>query len=506
MFDFSAIRSSLRAGVVIGCMAACMDLAVSDGTPPGIWTHEDEWEPSVDIGVLSSARVEPLCVRHGVDTFALSLGLVDPANVVEVRVHVYLFTQNGVPTNPILLFDDGLDDDAVAGDGIFTASALEFASAPDPVGKTGLRFWDIDLVFADMTVQTVNEDLALTILYIQPSIPLPQVDTLAPDVVASPHVVSISSPLSGSFPSNSVSVTTIANRYYDFFPDDRDFLLVARMFNTGGAPAASFGVVNNDVQGIGLSVFDSSAAYGSAGVLQGVMNIYWGNGTSILMNHELLHRWAAYLDFSLDLAASGSHWETIERPSSGFGGPPPYAGFHHHLKRAAQQWRGWYDDNVSDYDYSDLELYLMGLIGYDDLASPIPTLIDSTWDRYETLQGITYSYYFAAGMRDVPKSEIVGVEGSRVPDVSSAQTSFQSGLVVVYDRVLTAVELAYWEYALSEYKQPSSTIHEWTFQQATGDRAQLDTYMPLLAGATPDGGPVPGAPLIVTSAANPDDV
>jgi hypothetical protein len=69
---------------------------------------------------------------------------------------------------------------------------------------------------------------------------------------------------------------------------------------------------------------------------------------------------------------------------------------------------------------------------------------------------------------------------------------------VVYDRPLTAVEMAYYELAMSEWEKASSTVLEATFVQATGGKATMATSIPFPSGEVPDGGA--GAPLRVDRA------
>ncbi len=489
---------------------ACATLAIGADSPPGIWVDEAAPVDRVPSTLLSSARIEPLAVRHGLEDFVLTIGLIDPTNVDRLQVHIGTFTQNGIPVNPVLLFDNGLDGDVTAGDGLFTASNLALANAPSTVGSALIRFVNVDIVFNDTSVQSSTEDLALTALYVQPSVSIPQIEELAPDVAASPHVVSISMPLQGSFPDHFVSTTALTQRYYDFFPDDRDFLFIGRMFNTGGGAAGSFGTVRNDVQGIGISLFDSSSVYGSSGVLQGLMNIYWGNANWALMNHELLHRWAAHLDPSLNMSSVSSlnpgHWGAIEQDSTGFAGPPPYGGAFDHLEFVSGvEYRGWHDNDVIELQFSNLELYLMGLIDFSQLSSPIWTLVNPMWDRYET-GAIRYSHYFADNLRPVTSAELIAAEGPRLPDATLSQKAFRSGTIVVYDRLLTPTELAFWEYSISEYEKPLSTFHDLTWQQAAGDLATLETYVPLVAGAVPDGSTVPGQPLRIGKTVIPNTI
>jgi hypothetical protein len=444
--------------------------------PTVVWADEKEVLIKAS-AYLTSARVDPLCIRAGIDTFRLMIGVIDPA-VTHVKMDTKnLLTYLGSPVSLIELYDDGTHGDQVAGDNIFTLDQISLTSMPSTVGKTIFRYTDVTLVYPDTHEATYNEDLALTLRYIDTTVPLPVVTAVAVDIQKTDYAVAIVQTLGGSFPGHTVNAISVCNRYYDFFPDDRDFLLLAKPFNTAGFPAASFGTIRNDVEGIGLSLYDSSDFYGSSGILQGLMYIYFGNVWGTTLTHEFLHRWAVFLDTSLDLGQS--HWGAVQRSSTGFGGPEGYSGVFDHIEHySGNIYRCWLDNNQNELNYNDLELYLMGLVGLADVASPIRTLVNPVWQQYLYEEGIRYSIYTADGIRDVSTAEIVAAEGVRSPDYLSSQNNFSSSLIVVYDRPLSDVELAYYDYPMREYEMASSSFHAVTFEEATGGLAAMSTLVP----------------------------
>lgn len=476
--------------LLVGAFGALLAAA-----PPGIWIDEDEAPPSASpllAPAVTSARIDPLCIRAGIDTYRLMIGVAD-GSVVSMSMQTSQLTYNGVPASSIPLFDDGTHGDQVAGDRVFTTDGISLASMTRTFGQAVLRGTSLTFVHSDSSQETASPDLALTFHYVASSVPLPTVLSPTPDVRRTGHAVGIVRSLQGSFPAHTVNLQQLAQRYYAVFPDDRDFLLLSFPFNTAGAPGASFGLIRNPVQGIGLSLFDDSPAYGSSGVLQGIVKLYWANMNSGTLNHEILHRWAAYLGPSLNLSApSGSfnyrHWGAIERDSTGFSRPTAYCGAFDHLEQVSgSTYRGWLDGNLNEVGYNDLELYLMGLVGVSEVASPVGALVQPQWTGDETLGDIRYSNYTATGLRGVPTSEIVAVHGPRSPDSLGSQKVFKAALIVAYDRPLTAVELAYYDLAMQEYEKETSTVLELTFRAATGGRGSLSTSIPFPAGAVPAG-------------------
>lgn len=424
---------------------------------------------------LTSARVEPLCIRIGVDYFRLMIAVADPQIISVSLATQGRFLHQDSPVASLELFDDGTHGDTLAGDGVFTLNELSLAQASGVIGNSIIRFINMTFRYADTHEEFSNEDLGLTLHYLSPSVPIAPLSTLAADVRATRYVANIVQPLQGSFPSHSVDNKAVSRRYYDFFPDDRDFLMIAKPFNTTGS-AASFGTVRNAIQGIGLEFLDLSADYGSAGVLEGIVNINFGNVWPGTLTHELLHRWVAFLDPSLDMTRPGHHWGAIGAGHSGFGGPGPYAGSYDIIEHVSgNTYRGRVEGTGR---FSPLELYLMGLIGMVDVPTPITALVNPVFQEY---QG-AYSIYTADGLRHVSTDEIVAVEGERVPDHTQSPKLFRTALVVVYDRPLTDIELAYYDYAMREYEKLAGSPLGLTFADATGFRAAISTALPCVDG------------------------
>ena len=461
----------LAAAIVFALFSA----AVTRGGENVVFMDEPPVCASATSSPVISARVEPLCVQAGLDTCSISVGVDDP-NITGVGFLLGTpFTYAGVPAGWIDLYDDGTHGDQAAADLVFTLDQISVENMSGTIGKRVIRSKDITLTYVGGTQDVVNVDLGLTFHWISPTLELPPVWQLANFVIQTPYAVSIQTPYQGTFPDLTFSRTDVAQTYYSLFPDDRDFLFICMPLHCPDH-AASFGVVRNDIQGIGHSIFDFSGDYGSSGVLHGLMNIYWSNvEAGMLLNHELLHRWAVALDPSLDLGVG--HWSVVEGASTGFGGPKSYAGVYMFFEhRVGDLYRCWNDESFH-YRYNAFELYLMGLMPMNGVPSPMKTLISPTWLWDGNDAGQKYSEFSASGIREVSMADIVAVEGPRSPDVSVSQKHFKSALIVAYDRLLTPVELAYYDYAMREYEKPESAFHGLTFEDCTGGLATLETRL-----------------------------
>jgi len=181
----------------------------------------------------------------------------------------------------------------------------------------------------------------------------------------------------------------LINNFYENNEDIFDFIVVFTNFKTpeetDSNEIAHFSPVTNVTEGIGRNILKAGQMYGSGGKLKGVImmgniNKYETETTNGLnksleyVMHEFLHQWAAYIPFqdadgnlNYDLLRSPdkSHWNY-------------YAGF-----VSPEGGSGWIDNHNGTFTnalvgmsqqqirtYSQLDLYLMGLIPYQ-LMDPI---------------------------------------------------------------------------------------------------------------------------------------
>lgn len=126
-----------------------------------------------------------------------------------------------------------------------------------------------------------------------------------------------------------VDETALFERFYSHYADDFFQLVFFTNFNQTMAGFANELNIKNDVTGIGLNIFDSSASYGSSSVLESRCNMsnidVWaspdpaarvfgkGNNFLTIMGQEAGHRWGAFVTYgpshsNLILGRSDAHW------------------------------------------------------------------------------------------------------------------------------------------------------------------------------------------------------
>jgi uncharacterized repeat protein (TIGR01451 family) len=275
-------------------------------------------------------------------------------------------------------------------------------------------------------------------------------------------------------PSFDFDINTVTRRYYSLFPDDRDFLVIEDTFQRPTYNLAGYFIsASNKDKGFGVGLFDNSSQYGSAGKLQGYVRTLSSLNAGLL-NHELLHRWAAFLN---DLGLSDTHWRAILRPSSGFGS---FWGAYKEFRLiSGKTYRAFF--NPEQFVYSDLELYLMGLLDSANVAWPVSCLVNPMLlaNGFDSMTQTSYRDFDADGIGEVSLEQIVAQYGERVPAPPDAQKHFELATIVVYDRFLSEVELAYFDMFAREYGKGTTSWSNFTaFGNATGGRADMSTVLP----------------------------
>ena len=276
---------------------------------------------------------------------------------------------------------------------------------------------------------------------------------------------------------NSEARAVVAQEFYRTHADEYDFLVVfsAFEFDSGDALAFHMGV-KNEVQGIGVPVFDNSAEFGSDGKLQGYIDMAALERYQIdpldpefelvlnTLSHEILHQWAARVRFenaegSLDeglLGKDNAHWSFLLDSNA-----------------SVEYGAKWRDNGDGSFTatavrkfFSPLDLYLMGLYRADEV--PPFTLIENPDidktrlpEENVTIEGVP---------RLVTIEDIIAAEGPRVPAAGEAQTEFRIGFVLL--KGATQAIPNHYYVALDRIRQ----AYGQRFAIATGGRALAHVY------------------------------
>ena len=339
---------------------------------------------------------------------------------------------------PLLLKDDGVAPDELAGDQLFSATLTLANPAIPHLDRAILRLTDFTLHLASGNQIGVTEDVAYSIGAVQATGPT-DVTRIGPSTFigsdgssAALNLVDESLFLSSAYPTYTLSTSKAASAVYDHVDDSVDWLTFFRVYNQRGNPAGTMERVRNPVSGIGQSVFDNSALFGSSGVLRGVIQHYFKHVTP--MTHETFHTWGVYgFDaFGLGPFFSPGHWGALTSTSTDtlFGFPGTYS-------TLSMLPNGNYCALDGDGPAHELELYLAGLLP----AHAVPD-----YEYLEDAQFIGFvftvplcSELSGTGVSTLTMSQIEAQFGARDPPYPD-QSTFTAAVAVVSDRELEPVE------------------------------------------------------------------
>lgn len=258
-------------------------------------------------------------------------------------------------------------------------------------------------------------------------------------------------------------------------------------FDNGLFIAHTFNIRNN-IQGIGLPLFDHGPAYGSAhlGSLIAMGNAGdWPkpdaymvglNSAISIVCHEQGHLWLAYIHFDADnqvrddlLGRQNSHWSFLaDTRTSADGG---YSSL-----MEGNSWRdsggGIFTTFESAVNYfTPLDQYLMGLRAANEIGD-IPYLVtDPQLKEFLHEKSPATGFSMSATRKTISVDQIVDREGPRIPDVTISPKVFRIAFVALAEQgsTISSSELT----KISAYRDGIVRY----FSTATGGRGSLDAAL-----------------------------
>jgi hypothetical protein len=307
-------------------------------------------------------------------------------------------------------------------------------------------------------------------------------------------------PLGQVFGSSSaplVHVSAAARRFYQTHGDNFDQLVMFANFAHAMGDAFAFELTTRQtVSGIGLSAFDNSSFYGSAGRLQSLLNMNRlgvypndlaclqnpmcripGNNDSVLtlMGQETGHQWLAFVEFddggvcsNLLLGRDSSHWS-----------------FFHDTDASVMEGNSWFDHgngtfttNEDTIRYSALDQYIMGLRPAVEVPSFFfinnPTNTGGKNKSSPPVTGVTVN-----GMRqNVMVDQIKTCEGNRAPSSGFTGVNPTTNWNQAFILLIPAGTIA----SQSDLGKIETIASTWVpyFNAATGGRGSVRMQVPTL--------------------------
>jgi hypothetical protein len=340
------------------------------------------------------------------------------------RVVLVVNTPSGTTTN-LALRDDGTNGDRQRGDGVFTGvlSARDVAALlrPDDVFRAEVGFVEI----YDGTTLAARGNVFADVL--TDEIPLLPVVSLAADAQRTDYVVNL---VDQDFVmTNGFDIASVLRRFYELFPDDFDFVNVVAV--PGYFQNRYHFAVKSDVRGIGITPFDISRTYGSAGRLLGV-TMFPNPGFLDLaepgFQHELGHQWINFLPFA-PLNYVLPHWPLSDLASGimGFADSTSGQGLQFPCIVTPVPGGAKLTQRLDPPVFTDLDLYLMGFLPAEQVGPHVVFPRGTQSSDLFSLCGGTWT----GRLETVTIEDIVRQAGPRVPNAAHSPHSFRVATIIV---------------------------------------------------------------------------
>ncbi len=269
----------------------------------------------------------------------------------------------------------------------------------------------------------------------------------------------------------------ISKKVYVHFKDDFDFIFV--LSNEQQVPEGLYaGIsykVQNDVEGIGSGIYNGSSGYGSEGRLKSIIHLpvpgFIANGPFL---HEIAHYWG---NQGFIPTAVGGHWgySNVGGQLGGFDEVIAMGNNTYQGKMEGDNGFGTFANGGNSVPYGNLELYLMGLIGVNELN-------DVQYAEKPESQG--FGKFTADEIITLTPTQLIAEHGSRVPSVENSQKEFNAITVVLSHEKMSDSDLATISANLENFARNSAPDSSWNdlfnFWQATQEKASLNIQLSLL--------------------------
>ena len=268
--------------------------------------------------------------------------------------------------------------------------------------------------------------------------------------------------------------TLISKKVYEHFNDDFDFIFV--LSNEQQVPEGLYaGIsykVQNHVEGIGSGIYDGSSGYGSEGRLKSVIHLpvpgFIVNGPFL---HEIAHYWG---NQGFIPTTVGGHWG-YSNAGGQLGGFDEVIALGNNIyqgKMGGVNGFGTFANGGNSVPYGNLELYLMGLIGINELH-------DVQYAQNPESQGS--GKFTADEIITLTKSQLVSEHGNRIPSVENSQKEFNAITIILSHGKMSESDLAIISTNLENFARKSAPDASWNgaynFWQATQEKASLSIQL-----------------------------
>lgn len=265
----------------------------------------------------------------------------------------------------------------------------------------------------------------------------------------------------------------ISQKVYEHLNDDFDFIIILSV-ETVRPPDLFFGrstLIQNQVQGLGISTYNNAPAYGSDERLKNIIYMprteYIKSGPFL---HEIAHTWG---NKGFIPTTVGGHWGYASTAGQ-LGGFDELISMGNNTYRGKLNGKdgfGTFANGGNSIPYGNLELYLMGLIGSDELED-IQVAINPEW-------GQNAGEFTADRIETYTAQNLIAEHGPRSPSAATAQKDFKAVAVIISKETLEPSKIDDIKVDLENFsKAGTPDPEEWgstnNFWMATQGKATFD--------------------------------
>ena len=260
----------------------------------------------------------------------------------------------------------------------------------------------------------------------------------------------------------------LTNIIYEHFDDEFDFIMAAPNIYAQCVAYSSY--IKLPAAGLGKGILsDRTEQYGSKGRLH---NFIYFNNPNFIKNgpslHEIMHAWGAPTMFK---SKNKGHWggsnvggilggwkpNSLKKLADGtYQVETTYKGFN--------PTEGWADNVVP---YSNFELYLMGMIGPDEVGQDLIQANDYVLNGNGT--------FSASSLTTTTMDQFIEENGARIPNHLESQKEFEALYVVVSEKPLTLEEWNLYDDNVSSFQAQEDDGYKfnYNFWEATQGKASI---------------------------------
>lgn len=392
--------------------------------------------------------------------------LIDSIKVNFQSVPLY---QSGELVNSLIFFDDGLNDDLLANDQIFTASDITprpFFTETTIKTKPTLKSYKLkEIIYysgADEKVEPA--DMRFVLRWFNPA-SLPKTREINSEFQHTSYVANI---VDKDLENDGDNIQEVFKRYYNHLPDDRHTMVILSM--EAGEETSGTGsslLLANNIEGIGLLLYNHSTQYHSNSILEQRIYLSGGSENTSTFFHELHHRWGVKMPVEFNISVNG-HWKrNFEMTGSGF----IASGIEQIVSNGDSTFNVYLGN--SGIHFNSIDMYLAGYASLDDIEFPIKVLNNYTFLNSD-VDG-SQIFYSEDTLQLITKDLFVEKLGIRNPSYLDSRKEQRVGLIVRSQKLLTPVELSFFHKIMSEHEKTEESIYSPTYFEQTFGEGRLNT-------------------------------